>query len=1249
MELSPQSAQGIDKLLNGATLTCGNLVVGPLEDKGKKILSLLVKHRAQLQQTKGASQAKDFRKFYKELAEVPPQPDQSHQTETPNPAPRKWRLEKLTCQSIRGIAPPGQSFEFDFGKQSRLIIGPNGSGKSSLCSAVIWVLTGGASADTEDPSVKAPLYKSTGEGKAGEWDVIRTLPNSLADVPNPNDGCYAQIELRDENDCVIYFKRELANGLFSSVDLVTWQPCRSLDEFGISALDLQLSLTAPATFGRKAIETAEDTRSLLSMMLGYDDLEVLGELASNLARNRTSLFNDEMADLTSKWSAQRSGLETQLLLLSEGSEPTRILSALAAKQPLKSDDISQAETTFSTHIATAEQALAQVLGIVDTEMPPGLADKLTALLLELETGTSQTFPGLVKVSPTALLPAPNLEEALVEVPQVKVRFENTVADITEKIAARHAWWVKESASGSKASLLLKAANFYDAQTNACPVCEQPILDANLRAELVALHQQDQALAQELKPFFSDLTEQIKNCMGEALFAAASSPLIDRLQADWDAFRRRLDSMGLATVVSPFDVSIRTVLSSHCQPQTSTCPNPFPQNPSSTFVLAAAKFQDALTQASRSLDLLDWSGYFHQTVSDHLKEQLCGPDAASLLARLSAGKEAAAQIRPLSTVRKTLQDAVVKIQALEAEEADANLLLEMENPLSKLKNLSKYAAEEVKATFAEIKEKTVENWKLLYPEQPTGMIPFGLSMKKGKDKSVEGLLSGSDYTVPLHFFANAGWQRAMALSFYYAMLERHPLGLNFYILDDPILSLDDEHRERWANKLLQPSLANFQVVLASHQKIFLNNCRHHFAPDCSIELNPRVRKGRITWNPGHHLLRAHEHIQIDSSNTANMLRQYEEYLLMTVDAYSGTPFWNQNDVAGSLNAYRNFTRPHPLAQSGNNVKICTILSERAVTSVLNPGSHTATQSQVTHAMVQDCLTRLDACDTILRREIEELEENRLREMRSTPIPSRIIPFPSIPESASWNQDINITVMGGAAARSGHYVVDLAGEATTVALSSGSALLVTSDTLDPIAKKGQWVIVGDDLTDREPGALAAVNTPQGRYLRRVWPDREHWILQSVNPIAPIPSLSVPKISANAKRIVGVIYKHEPPPSTAGTNEWLAHGRGITRELTSAQAINVIGDSLTPIALRGQRVLIDQPLSDLSSVSDGILAVVETEAAQVGLVIKRIFFKGDQAVLLSPNPVDAIAPLLIPKSQITRVWPLRGVLFEAHESSP
>ena len=63
----------------------------------------------------------------------------------------------------------------------------------------------------------------------------------------------------------------------------------------------------------------------------------------------------------------------------------------------------------------------------------------------------------------------------------------------------------------------------------------------------------------------------------------------------------------------------------------------------------------------------------------------------------------------------------------------------------------------------------------------------------------------------------------------------------------------------------------------------------------------------------------------------------------------------------------------------------------------------------------------------------------------------------------------------------------------------------------------------------------------------------------------------------------------------------------------------------------------------VTSGDLVVLETENQSVGNVIKRIFPVGEDLVLVSANPVEQHDPIVLKKAEVSRMWRVRGVLFE------
>ena len=339
MAFSPQSQSIIDRLLSGEKVHSGATVIGPLNEYGRTLLRVVCDNYDDLQKRTGEDRAQFLRKRYRDAKEnttneatasegegLPaesPLKIASHAqpldtTELDEPTPGKaYMLNSVECTSFRGIAPAGERLLFMFDGKSNLIYGPNGSGKTSLLGAVIWVLTGHAMSDAHIESDTAPVHnvpKSDGKGtKITNWPVVATLPDGKITKDTIQE-CSVRIKLvSSDGSSTLHLRRSIADGPEFSNNGKDWKPCDNLTQFGIKPLDLQLSLHAPTTFGRFTVENAPDTKSLLSLMLGYDDLENLGELASNISRNRTSLANREQKVIDAAWDELTTLLSTTAL------------------------------------------------------------------------------------------------------------------------------------------------------------------------------------------------------------------------------------------------------------------------------------------------------------------------------------------------------------------------------------------------------------------------------------------------------------------------------------------------------------------------------------------------------------------------------------------------------------------------------------------------------------------------------------------------------------------------------------------------------------------------------------------------------------------------------------------------------------------------------------------------------------------------------------------------------------------------
>lgn len=252
-----------------------------------------------------------------------------------------------------------------------------------------------------------------------------------------------------------------------------------------------------------------------------------------------------------------------------------------------------------------------------------------------------------------------------------------------------------------------------------------------------------------------------------------------------------------------------------------------------------------------------------------------------------------------------------------------------------------------------------------------------------------------------------------------------------------------------------------------------------------------------------------------------------------------------------------------------------------------------------------------------------------------------------------QPIELDVFGRAAAKGESWVVDVPGDLGVTSVPSGAAVLVTSDALDPVAKRGQWVLLAAEDVSCNDGDLVAVMCASGeRLLRRIWSSGDNWTFQSINSVRPIKSFVAPKVDSAPRKIVGVLYQQHPSPGSstdATMKEWQPREDFQVNWVKNLASVFVEGSSLDPIARAGQRVLIDkEPTTDHRNVTNGDLAVVDTKIDSIGRVIKRVYHRGEYCVLTSPNPVDPHPPEMLNETQLVEAvfWIVRGVLFESND---
>lgn len=453
MSAPTPSDAAIATLLRGEdlTLSSGKVVVEKLGAPSKRLLRLIWSNRVELMKRKGAEQVTHLRTLYGSAGAGHDEPPAGGAPPTSAPG-RRWRLHHLRCQSIRGVAPFGEVFEFSVGSDSTLVYGPNGTGKSSLVNAIGWVFTGRVATDCETDSEHVSLYSPPKSGgrptKLCDWPVVGTLPHG-ADPKRVQPDCKAELTLKSADGSRTLSLRRTGS-LLEENDGTGWRPCPDLSVHGITPLDIQLSISAATVFGRRSLESSPDTRHLLSMMLGYDAIEELGGLVAGLAPALTKAanaeeeaINERKRNLQEKLRTLPNGLRDDHPLLGE-------LTTLGCATLPTPERITEVGGIAAEAVAKAEAELAGALGLdAADKVPVGLADAAAAALASLSRPWTELFPALTSIA--AFGSGSSAEDERSSPTGIAEKLEAFEQAAGTKIAARLSWWRQEIAPGSRAA------------------------------------------------------------------------------------------------------------------------------------------------------------------------------------------------------------------------------------------------------------------------------------------------------------------------------------------------------------------------------------------------------------------------------------------------------------------------------------------------------------------------------------------------------------------------------------------------------------------------------------------------------------------------------------------------------------------------------------------------------------------------------------------------------------------------------
>lgn len=530
--------------------------------------------------------------------------------------------------------------------------------------------------------------------------------------------------------------------------------------------------------------------------------------------------------------------------------------------------------------------------------------------------------------------------------------------------------------------------------------------------------------------------------------------------------------------------------------------------------------------------------------------------------------------------------------------------------------------------------------MLYPSELLELdsITPGHPANPGKRDEINAYYRSGQQRVPVAPFSNSGRFRALILSFVFAMLDRAPGRLSLLLLDDPTLSLDDEHKSRFAQNLVGSCLDRNQVILGTHYREFYERARLVFVDRECWELVPRrTTSDGVTFETGDLLARLERLPRSARRDSAPNLRRWMESALASLSGYCpDEPFVVYNDLPQSIENYARITDPR--VANPERDRIVAGLRSPEVEWVRNPVAHAGHRTPLE---IEDALVRLKECDKDVQRELCRYKDLARREAEAMALPTMAQIVPLALDDGVVSARVPI-VTQAAAARDG-MAIDYPEEAIAQIGQSPVALLKL-DTLQPIARLGQHLLLEAQCREPREGDLVVAETESGeRYARRFW-RRDHAIhLEAQNATPPnYAPVILNRGACKIRRIIGVVF--DPCRATSqGTvgAEWVPPSGSPLDLLREAMGVRVQGTSLEPVGWDGQVALIRRA-GDLNSVRTGDLACVDIDGE--GAVIKRCYPSDDEWLLCSVNVNDPQKPMRVKRDCILHVYPLIGILFES-----
>lgn len=1110
-----------------------------------------------------------------------------------------WRIKRLQTRNFGGINSfGGPDFSWELDSDSWHLEGENGSGKSSLLSAIVFAFTGRRPRDDQAPDpTKESMVFGADQKRLGAWPALASYPETAIGLQTKPE-VKAIVTLENAAGETGKIGHRLVDGKIES------------HRDGLSALDdvfVSTGIVMPVMLSSLKLGEGEGALTdAVQQLTGLDAIAEIGALCSELAHSAREYRSY----------AKKKNLE--LLTREFGSEIKSATDALApvdVKMPeFKLEDAKDNDGSMVTFGKQIKEEASQHSSLLSDDLEEGLdlTDGATQKRVNIAISAASEQIALGLDGLTSWKQAHALFDCLTDEESAALDVgiaaaEQAIRDALashERASADDKYFIKARAAARHAS------KHPGTPIDSCPLCEHPFeATARLKTELEALRDAGPSAVQKLSTNLRDIQDK--------LLASVAVPLAryvrDADEADpQEQVRRQLvgalgSNSRYGTLLRRLSALLDEALKEAPEATLELRPDPSAEPVSDEhrdLLLKIAKLQYARDLAHWYRDCqLAWTQWWERLVAPPEAEPApeAAPDApppdtgdpeslTGHLTRLTASLDKA---KPYSTAAAHLRKAVEaarKALDIQTEQKQRDDVCDAIEPLKSLvalaESVAKQAINDLSGRIGTIAEG-------MHQAESFAFKNAALERRQGIQ-----VLGGfnSEMMLDARLVANTSWLRSLLWAFVFALRQEaaeqagaDPLPI--WLFDDPQATFDGAHRLGWASYVaaLQVAAQPAQVVLATHDEAFHNKLKqvNLLGKEALVVRAPRTSIPLVLLD-GSKLERAWgkadaERTQENSQRYAHEVRVFLEGMLKAMLA-GHVPTTDDLSVSALkdevVRLSKNDRAPWNRSTFGELAK--TLAHGDLI--CINQVNHTD-RTDVQFSDAQRLAKRWANISKQLRGCFRELRNWQLVHGTGSPfnLPESTFEFPDGFGHLLKNK--LLPVLGRASAFSGRisdgaldYQESNSGAEDSIRLGKHSAYRLSANTLEPVARPGDILLVREFGEPKPPALVVAIAADRLMARRFVLSETASDVaVLTANAIDPY-AIAAPLVANSAtiklKQVVGVLFARPDAYADVSTNELVAcRGEAAISDLLGecAGLVEVKGQSAQPLALDGQFILL------------------------------------------------------------------------------